>query len=180
MGKPRKQKRHLKFDYNKNRKLIRKKEKRLPDIKCVDIKENWDNRKSMSYNLREMGLSANVNKTIKFPAQRTSRRGQIEEVMEVETEKTPTKKFVADGLEEKSNIPYKKKMTMSEEEAGLCVYMMDKHVDDYKAMARDRRNHYQETPKQIKKKIDRFKSIPEMYEIYAEARQGESSVSSSS
>ena len=45
-------------------------------------------------------------------------------------------------------------------------------------MARDERNYYQETPKQIQRKINRFKSIPEMYKIYAEARQGESSMDS--
>lgn len=41
------------------------------------------------------------------------------------------------------------------------------------AMARDERNYYQETPKQIQRKINRFKSIPEMYNVYADAKQGE-------
>ena len=30
-------------------------------------------------------------------------------------------------------------------------------------MARDRRNYYQETPKQIQKKINKFKSIPKLF-----------------
>jgi len=30
-------------------------------------------------------------------------------------------------------------------------------------MARDRRNFYQETPKQIQKKIKKFKSVPKLF-----------------
>ena len=34
------------------------------------------------------------------------------------------------------------------------------------AMARDRRNYYQDTPKQIKRKIETFKKIPDLYDAY--------------
>ena len=34
-------------------------------------------------------------------------------------------------------------------------------------MARDRRNEWQETPKQIKQKIVKFRSIPEQFAKYA-------------
>ena len=34
-------------------------------------------------------------------------------------------------------------------------------------MARDRRNEWQETPKQIKQKIVKFRSIPEQFTKYA-------------
>lgn len=37
-------------------------------------------------------------------------------------------------------------------------------------MARDARNHYQETPKQIKKKINMFKNTPEQYEAYLQSK----------
>mgnify|MGYP001791610383 len=33
-------------------------------------------------------------------------------------------------------------------------------------MARDRRNYYQDTPKQIKRKIETFKKIPDLYDAY--------------
>jgi len=45
--------------------------------------------------------------------------------------------------------------------------MMSKYGEDYKAMARDRRNEWQETPKQIKQKIVKFRSIPEQFAKYA-------------
>jgi hypothetical protein len=34
------------------------------------------------------------------------------------------------------------------------------------AMAKDRRNYYQDTPKQIKRKITSFKSTPNQYSAY--------------
>jgi hypothetical protein len=48
--------------------------------------------------------------------------------------------------------------------------MMDKYKTDYKAMARDPRNHYQETPKAIESKVRRFIRIPEHYAVYCKQR----------
>ena len=39
------------------------------------------------------------------------------------------------------------------------------------AMAKDYKNYYQDTPKQIRKKIMKFKSIPEQYKAYIEAKE---------
>ncbi|KAK3095549.1 hypothetical protein FSP39_015991 [Pinctada imbricata] len=50
--------------------------------------------------------------------------------------------------------------------------MMEKYGEDYKAMARDSRNHFQDTPKQIKRKIQVFKSIPEQYNEYLSKGEG--------
>lgn len=44
--------------------------------------------------------------------------------------------------------------------------MIDKHGDNYEAMARDHHNDYQLTPKQLKKRIENFKKIPKAYEQY--------------
>lgn len=39
--------------------------------------------------------------------------------------------FILD-LEEKSKISGPKKMSMSDEDAGFCIYLMDKYGDNYK------------------------------------------------
>merc|ERR1719309_1895448 len=41
--------------------------------------------------------------------------------------------------------------------------MMDKHKFNFKAMARDPENHYQETPKAIQHKVRKFMRIPDHY-----------------
>uniref|UniRef100_A0A0B7A1E4 Nucleolar protein 16 n=1 Tax=Arion vulgaris TaxID=1028688 RepID=A0A0B7A1E4_9EUPU len=175
MGKVKKQKRHLKFRYDEDRKKNWKKARGMPTIKCAEIKKAWDETKSVKQNLQEMGISADPNATLKIPRSKAAKMGQLDVTMEVDLEKTPLKDFVIKDLEEKSKIPGRKKMSMSDEDAGFCVHMMDKYGENYKAMAQDERNYYQETPKQIQRKINRFKSIPEVYNIYAEARQGEAS-----
>ena len=48
--------------------------------------------------------------------------------------------------------------------------MMDRLGMDFKAMARDPRNHYQETPKAIESKVRRFIRIPEHYAVYCKER----------
>ena len=44
--------------------------------------------------------------------------------------------------------------------------MLEKHGEDYKKMARDHHNSYQETPAQLKKKIGLFKKMKPQYEKY--------------
>jgi hypothetical protein len=39
------------------------------------------------------------------------------------------------------------------------------------AMARDERNYYQDTPKQIKRKITTFKGIPSQYRAYLQSKE---------
>lgn len=51
--------------------------------------------------------------------------------------------------------------------------MIEKHGTNYYAMARDHRNDYQLTPKQLERKMEKFKNIPKVYERYlAEKAEG--------
>lgn len=38
-------------------------------------------------------------------------------------------------------------------------------------MARDSKNYYQDTPKQIKRKINKFKSVPDQYNAYLRSKE---------
>ena len=44
--------------------------------------------------------------------------------------------------------------------------MLEKYTDDYKKMARDHKNYYQDTPAQIKRRINIFKTMKTQYEKY--------------
>lgn len=45
-------------------------------------------------------------------------------------------------------------------------------------MAKDPKNYYQETWRQIRNKIKKFKNIPEQYNMYMESRKKQNSVNS--
>lgn len=51
--------------------------------------------------------------------------------------------------------------------------MIEKHGTNYEAMARDHRNDYQLTARQLERKIEKFRKIPKVYERYlAEKAEG--------
>merc|ERR1712029_817370 len=52
----------------------------------------------------------------------------------------------------------------------LITYMMDKHGEDWSAMARDPKNHYQETAAKLRGMVTKFISIPEHYAVYCRER----------
>lgn len=61
-------------------------------------------------------------------------------------------------LEAEASLPEKKGSTLS---LDLLIdyvhYMVENHEEDDKAMARDKKNYYQETPKRIPNKVDVYK-----------------------
>lgn len=169
MGKPTKQHRKRKFNYDKNRKKQWLKSKKMPTIECKQIKNAWDSTRSVKENMQQMGLATDPNKTLKIPKTKdsfvTSIPGSSKKTEEKQ-EVTPVKQHVALELEAEANIPQKRRLRLSEPETRYCIYMMEKYGEDYKAMARDLKNYYQDTPKQIKNKIKAFKSVPEQYGEY--------------
>ena len=48
---------------------------------------------------------------------------------------------------------------------------MEKYGEDYDRMARDHKNHYQETPTQIKRKIAYFKQMKYKYQQYLDDKK---------
>lgn len=48
----------------------------------------------------------------------------------------------------------------------MCIYFLEKHGDDYKKMAKDHKNYYQETPAQLKKRINIFRNMKTQYDKY--------------
>ncbi|XP_034462693.1 nucleolar protein 16 [Hippoglossus hippoglossus] len=144
-----------KFDYNANRKKMKKKflKKCNPTIDDRQIRNAWDDKKSVVRNLQDMGLAFDPNRTL--PIQKPSLLGRDRET------KAPvnivTKPYVLNQLEEQANRPEKSVKTLSSDLIEYVQYMVREHKDDFKAMARDEKNYYQDTPKQIKRKINEYK-----------------------
>ncbi|XP_062598220.1 uncharacterized protein LOC134259631 [Saccostrea cucullata] len=182
MGKSKKQRKGKKFNYDKNRRKEWKKSKKLPSIECTQIKKAWDPKKSMRRNLEEMGISADPNQTIKIPKTKDflmdDENNPETEIEEKKVPKKQPKEHVVHELEAEASVPLEKTLRLSSEETKYCIYMMEKYGEDFKAMARDRRNYYQETPKQIKRKIKAFMNIPEQYNAYLATKASSSGCSS--
>ncbi|XP_015184125.1 PREDICTED: nucleolar protein 16 [Polistes dominula] len=178
MTKIRKVKRKKKYRVNVNRKRLRNKLKKLPTIECKNIKEEWEITKSTRSNLKEMGLVYDPNKNLKIPNIKQDLLQQVKEKfmengMEVDSDdenedikKTPAKIHVAQALERDAKAPRERRFRLPNGQVEFITYLLDKYGEDYKAMARDKKNYNQLTWKQIRAKIKTFKGIPEQYNEY--------------
>ncbi|XP_026855951.1 nucleolar protein 16 [Electrophorus electricus] len=147
------------FSYNLDRKKLKKKmmRKSKPMIECPQIRKAWDNRKTAKQNLRDMGLAVGskgvlpVNKAKDGPVDQT---GLL-------------KPYVIKEMEAEASLPTIDKTTCSNDMIEFLQHMIKEHNEDYKAMARDEKNYYQDTPKQIKRKVDLYKRChPEEYATF--------------
>lgn len=111
-----------------------------------------------------MGLAYDSNKAVKMPRKAPAlieempikpKIPQVLETMEME---------VALGEKEK-------RFLISADDVLFCTHMMDTYNENYKAMAKDKRNHYQLTPKQIRNKIRSFKRSKTQYQPYLDSKQ---------
>ncbi|NXM74203.1 NOP16 protein, partial [Serilophus lunatus] len=161
-----KSRRH-KYSYNLNRKRLYRSARRraAPRIACSHIRHAWDPSKSVAQNLAEMGLSEDPNKALPIPKKRMG--------MEVETngqqpgKKIVRKPYVVNEMEYEASLPEKKSNTLSRDLIDYVRYMIQNHGENYKEMARDEKNYYQDTPKQIKRKINVYKNFyPEEYKDF--------------
>lgn len=121
-----------------------------------------------------MGLSFDPNKTIKIPKhiKKELKSSQVSndhdewEEESIDNEPVTRKVYVAKVLEQDSKANRVKLFRLPKGQVEWITYLMDKYGSDYKAMVRDKKNYNQETWKQLRAKINRFKSIPEQYSKY--------------
>ncbi|KAK0161463.1 hypothetical protein PV327_009931 [Microctonus hyperodae] len=176
MTKVRKVKRRKTYKVSINRKRLRNKLRKLPDITCPQVKAAWDNKKSTRMNLIQMGLSYDPNKSLKIPnaekeivknAKQTTSGGFVVTNVNNKKQNRVAKKIeVALALEENAKAPRESMFRLPNGQVQFLTYLMDKYGDDYEAMARDKKNYYQLTWRQIRSKINTFKGIPEQYAEY--------------
>uniref|UniRef100_A0A8C8W788 Nucleolar protein 16 n=1 Tax=Peromyscus maniculatus bairdii TaxID=230844 RepID=A0A8C8W788_PERMB len=147
--------RRQKFGYKVNRKCLNRNagRKAAPWIECPHIRHAWDHTKSVKQNLAEMGLAMDPNKAVPLSKRKVK-------AMEVDAEERPKdlvwKPYVVNELEAEASLPEKKGNTLSRDLIEYVHYMVENHGEDYKAMARDEKNYYQDTPEQIQNKWQAF------------------------
>ncbi|CAN9501038.1 unnamed protein product [Ophioblennius macclurei] len=157
MPKAKKNSRKNRFDYNRDRKKLKKKflKKSNPRIEHPQIRDAWDNRKSMATNLQEMGLTFDPNRSL------SQHKGGAP---------TITKPYILQHLQEEAARPQKDTKTLSSDLLEFVQHLIRQHGDDLKAMARDEKNYYQDTPKQIGRKINEYKRChPQDYQNFMES-----------
>ncbi|KAL2299276.1 hypothetical protein Nmel_013926 [Mimus melanotis] len=137
----------------------------LPFLKQIIPRHAWDPHKSVAQNLAEMGLAEDPNKAIPIPKKLLGM--EVESDTQQPGKKLVRKPYVVNEMELEASLPEKKSNTLSRDLIDYVRYMIQNHGENYKEMARDEKNYYQDTPKQIKRKINVYKNFyPEEYKNF--------------
>lgn len=163
------------FGYSVNRKRLHRRVRRraAPRIACSQIRHAWDSTKSVAQNLAEMGLAADPNKAVPIQKRQLPVMG-VEAAGQEEGKRIVQKPYVLAELEYEASLPEKKSETLSRDLIDYVQHMIRNHGENYKAMARDEKNYYQDTPKQIKSKISVYKRFyPQEFQAFTAALQPE-------
>merc|ERR1712025_365731 len=143
-------------------------------VDCKAMKDVWDNRVTMKENMAAMGVALDANQVMPFAGTKKKLINKLKKqnkvaVEEVNTVKV-TKPDVVSQLEAEANVEAKQTFRFTPTQVQLISYMMDKHGEDWSAMARDSKNHYQETAAKLRGMVTKFISIPEHYAVYCRER----------
>ncbi|XP_020372473.2 nucleolar protein 16 [Rhincodon typus] len=168
--------RRKKFDYNSNRKKLKRKmlKKATPFIECAQMRKVWDDKKSVAQNLADMGLASDPNCAVPI---KKNKQYKMETAL-INGKPVVIKPYVINELEAEANLPKVKKTTLSRELIDYVRHMIENYKDNYKAMARDEINYYQDTPNQIKRKIESYRCFyPDEYNALVDSVQEKMDVS---
>lgn len=173
-----KQHRKKKYLHKLNRKRMHSKQKSTGEVICKPIKDAWDFKKSSLRNMTEMGLANDPNKVLKIPNFKQEKVKMAKKIVnqddsdnDVEEETLPVvKKEVVEILEKEAKAPRPRRFMLPKPQVEFITYLLDKYGHDYKAMALDKKNYYQETWKQLRAKVKTFMGIPKQYSEYLASR----------
>ncbi|XP_002126782.2 nucleolar protein 16 [Ciona intestinalis] len=161
------------LNYKQNKKRLWKKVKRKTEvhIPCKQIKGSWDSTKSMKQNLSEMGIAVDPNSVMPLPKSNLVFPTLITDIEREKKKPGIQKPNVVKEMEVEADLGEReKKFQLPVDDVFFCTYMLDKYKEDYKAMARDSRNAYQLTPKQVRNKIREFKRSKLQYQKYLDSK----------
>lgn len=119
------------------------------------VRDNWDKKKTVKENFSDLGLVADPNSEYRTTHNKKMKPGEMEvEIGDINDYKQDTE--VVMKLEEQAKEESPAMRHFSPAECELWGGLVTDHGTDFKAMARDKRNTYQHTPKQIKRKIEAY------------------------
>ncbi|KAJ8970604.1 hypothetical protein NQ314_001139 [Rhamnusium bicolor] len=132
MTKLRKQRRRKVYRHNVNRKRLRNKIFNVGNIGCKEIKNEWEQKKSVETNLKDMGLSYDSNKTIEIPNSKKVYKASLlsnkdewnEEI--VNEQPTKEKSYVAAILEADAKAPRERRFRLPKSQVEWITYLMKK------------------------------------------------------
>ncbi|VDP91236.1 unnamed protein product [Echinostoma caproni] len=152
------------YSYSRNLKKRRQKEKARIKIKNPIIDSAWKHGQSMKANFTRLGIAYDPNEVLKISS-RAFFKGELTKIPRIHKQTT-----VVEALEEAAKRSKKKPMYFSDDDGLFCVYNIETHGDNYVEMAKDSKNAYQLTPKQLKRLIEKFKKTP-FYTQYTEQKR---------
>ncbi|KAL3990679.1 Ribosome biogenesis protein Nop16 family protein [Acanthocheilonema viteae] len=175
------------INYSKNlvaaKKKATKRRKAMCGIMCKQMRMAWDKNATIKQNMKAMGLAydsnklfslrANINNqcekmdtgdpklhgSIKSQMLKTKPASEESKIMNVIA--TLEKEVEEEEMRQKKGRGYR----LLARDIEFCAYMIERHGEDYEKMSHDARNIYQDTPKQIQRKIRIFRQSRE-YSIY--------------
>lgn len=139
----------------------------------------WEDRKTISTNLKEIGLGWDPNKVIGIPSARSERIKMIKQMQGFVEEDNPPeepievrrpKAHVLEQMEIDANALRESKFRLPKGLVSHLTYMMDKHKLNYKAMVYDSKNYDQWTWKQFRAKCRKLMEIPQQFDLYLASR----------
>merc|ERR1711934_156466 len=150
-----------KFNYGRNRSRVRKQQEKTSKfnvalkVDCQAMKEVWDTRVSLKENMTKMGVAFDANNVVpkissKMKMVKEMKKKKGMEVDDNEKEGMMRKSEVIARLEDEAKFEAKQTFRFTPTQVQLISYMMDKHGEDWPAMVRDPKNHYQETAAKLR------------------------------
>lgn len=155
-----------------------------------EIRKAWNDRRTMTGNLQDMGLAKDVNQVFGIPTAKEQRLGVVKKaygfietdvadgVIDTTSSRSSTarpgssntkkahKQHVVDQLEEDANALRESGFRLPKGVVASASYMLEKYGLNYAAMVRDPKNYDQETWRQFRSKIRKFMNIPDQFGAY--------------
>eukprot|EP00794_Sanderia_malayensis_P005568 gene5568-6256_t len=128
-------------------KVGKKRKSKVPVIQSTTIRDKWDAKRTVKQNLKSMGIAFDPNN----PSMLHTKK-RVGDKMQVDSEPTD----VIKGFEKEAAMTSKSERHISPGEAQFIMSLAKDYGTDYKAMAKDKRNFMQHTPKQLGRKCEAF------------------------